>query len=198
MSCVPLVVSPCDVIERTLLSPLDRCNRRHRCIGIGFVVGRFSQHGDDTGDHRLSFGVGNFASDLGEHRAVGFDDGVKIGVEVQLVVGQDRPVEAELLVAMKDPGDVDRDIELGEDLQLHAPAGDRQEGQRGYQRGVTGRCGIRLAVVGRVVVFDRDRELADLLAPHQKVVRRPIMLADQCLGFFGNCHAAAALRSNSC
>ncbi len=34
-SCVPLVVSPCDVIERTLLSPLDRCRRRHRCIGIG-------------------------------------------------------------------------------------------------------------------------------------------------------------------
>ncbi len=69
------------------------------------------------------------------------------------------------------------------------PAGDRQEGQ--YQRGVTGRCGIRLAVV-TVVALDRDRELRS--SPHQKVVRArylPISV------WLSNCHAAGCLRSNT-
>ena len=101
-------------------------------------------------------------------------------------MGQDRPVEPELLVAVEDPGDVDRDAELGEDLQLHPPSRDRQERQRRHQLGITGVGGVGLVVVRRVVVFDRERELPDLLASDLEVVRCPVMAADESLGLLGS------------
>src|ERR1700739_4224658 len=101
-------------------------------------------------------------------------------------MGQDRPVEPELLVTMEDPGDVDRDVELGEDLQLHAPTGDGQERQRRHDRGVAGGCGIAFAEVRRVIVLYRERELPDLLATDLEIVGCPVMGADASLRGLGS------------
>lgn len=99
---------------------------------------------------------------------------------------------------MKDLGDVDWDIEFGEDFQLYVLVGDCQEGQWGYQCGVIGCCGIWFVVVGWVVVFDCDCEFVDFFVFYQKVVWCLIMFVDQCLGFFGNCYVVVVFCLNSC
>src|SRR5947209_1741136 len=102
-------------------------------------------------------------------------------------------MEHELLVAVEDPGDVDRDAELGENLELHPPSRDRQECQRRDQLGIAGVGGVGLVVVRRVVVFHRERELPDLLASDLEVVRRAVMAADDVLGLYGEGHALCSL-----
>src|SRR6201993_3921836 len=91
---------------------------------------------------------------------------------------------------MEHPGNVDRDLELGEDLQLHAASGEREKRERRHEIRVSSGRGIMLAVVRRVVVLHRERELADLLPPDLEIVRCAVVAADESLGLLGKCHAA--------
>jgi len=82
-------------------------------------------------------------------------------------------VKLELLVPVEDPGEVDRNFELGEDLLLHTPSGDGKERQRSDRCGVAGISSVGLAVVRRMVVLERGSKFADFLSADLEVVRCP-------------------------
>ena len=107
---------------------------------------------------------------------------IQPGFEIQLVAGEYRPVKQNLLVAVDDPGQVDPDVELFEDLQLHLTARHGDEGQRRDDVGIAGGLRCLLAEVQRVIGLDRFGVLADFLAADQKIVVVPIVGPDDVAG----------------
>ena len=107
---------------------------------------------------------------------------IQPGVEIQLVSGDYRSVEKDLLVAVNDPGEVDAHVELFENLQLNLTAGHGDKGQRRHHVGVTGGPGRLLVGVQRVIGLNSRGVLADLLPADQEVVVIPVVGSDDVAG----------------
>ena len=108
--------------------------------------------------------------------------GIAVADGKQFVACDDRAMEEDLLVAMDDPGQIDADIELFEDFQLHLTAGHGDEGQRRDDIGITGGLGGLLAEVHGVIGLNSRGVLADLLPADQKIVVISVVGSDDVAG----------------
>ncbi len=101
-----------------------------------------------------------------------FDNRIQPGIEEQFVARHDPAVKLDLLIAVNDAGDIDADIEVAEDVELHLASRDRDERQRRHHIGVARGLGRFLAEVQRIVGLDRLGVLADFFLPADQVIVR--------------------------